>query len=317
MAHVQKKSTKKKRTVLFLILPDIHLLDMAGADQVFYEVKAYGQDVELRYCTTGNGVLTSNRMQIAAQEPYSDFNLGEGDYLFVPGSEVRYFLSPAFARFTALHEWIRRQHASGATVCSICTGAFALARTGLLNGRHCTTHWKRTAELQHLYPEAIVKENVLFTDDGRIMTSAGVSSGIDLALHIVAKEYGDRLAFIIARELVVYLRRSADAVQHSVFMQHRNHVHSGIHAVQDWLIDNIASKPALDDLARVACMSTRTLTRLFKKETGSTIGEYMLTLRKAIIGELMEKPDLTRRQIAEQCGLESERQLLRILKKMD
>jgi transcriptional regulator GlxA family with amidase domain len=315
--HQRHITINPKRIILFLLLPEIHLLDMAGADQVFYEVKSHGQDIDVQYCSISDIELeSSNHLKIGSQKHYSSFELGVSDYLFVPGSEIRYFLSSDYKDNHELHQWLRNQYVNGATICSICTGAFALAQTGLLDGKQCTTHWKRTTELQTLFPSTCVKENVLFTDDSRVMTSAGVSSGIDLALHIVAKEFGDALSFKIARELVVYVRRAGDSAQDSIYTKYRNHVHNGVHNVQDWLVENLSSKPTLEDLAQIACMSPRTLTRLFKKETGITIGEYMLLLRKSIIKELLKNPDITRKQIAGRCGLESERQIQRILKDM-
>lgn len=188
-----------------------------------------------------------------------------------------------------------------------------LARAGLLDNKQCTTHWTCTQKLQELFPRAKVQENVLFTHDGTIYTSAGVSSGIDLALHIVSQLFGESLAFSVARMLVLYIRRTGHESQHSLYMVHRNHIHAGVHKVQDWIIENLETQFILSDLANIACMSTRTLTRQFRKETGVSIGEYIRTLRKETAQKLLQNTSHTRAQIATMCGLQSTRQLQRII----
>jgi transcriptional regulator GlxA family with amidase domain len=168
--------------------------------------------------------------------------------------------------------------------------------------------------LQRDFPRLKVQENVLFTEKDGIFTSAGVASGIDLTLHILEKEMGAHFAHKVAREIVVYLRRDGSQAQQSVFLSHRNHLHAGIHAVQDWLLENLHHKASLSQLAERANMSTRNFTRIFKKETGTTIGDYLALLRREKIRELLKKPDLSRRQIAEKVGLASERHLSRLAK---
>jgi transcriptional regulator GlxA family with amidase domain len=238
-----------------------------------------------------------------------------GDYIFIPGSDVAYLNSEELSSEKALFDWVVAAYDKKVTLCTICTGAFFLASTGLLDGKNCTTHWKRTAELQEKYPRLRVLENILYTEDDRIYTSAGVTSGIDMALFIIGKIKDDYLAYKIARELVVYNRRPGNQTQQSIFLNYRNHIHSCIHRVQDWLQENIDQKVTLEELAEIACMSIRTLTRTFKKETSISVNEYITLIRKERIQELMKNPDMTRAQIARKCGLKSERQVTRIIKK--
>jgi transcriptional regulator GlxA family with amidase domain len=160
---------------------------------------------------------------------------------------------------------------------------------------------------------AKVQENVLFTEDDGVMTSAGVASGIDLALHIVSTLTDDYFCFKVAREIVVYSRRRGNQAQQSVFLSYRNHIHSGVHAVQDWLQEHLHERALLENLAEIACMSTRNLTRIFKQETGITVHDYITILRQERISELLKNPDISRVQIAQQCGLQSERQISRLI----
>ncbi len=245
---------------------------------------------------------------------FSEVQVKAGDYLIIPGSETSFLSSPEIAQQQDLFDWIVNCHAKKVNLCSVCTGAFFLAMTGLLDGRKCTTHWRLTDRLRQMFPKINVIDNILFTEEDRIFTSAGVTSGIDLALHIIAKIKDDQVSYKIARELVVYNRRSGHDAQHSIHLKYRNHIHSGVHKIQDWLHEKIDKKMVLDDLAELACMSTRNMTRVFKKETGITINDYIYLLRKEKIKELLKNPNLSRRDIAQQCGLKSERQVSRILR---
>lgn len=303
----------QKTKVVFLILPHIHLMDLAGPDQVFLEAIGYGADFELHYCSPDTPVASSSELPFGKLKPYAETHLADGDLLLIPGCELSYFQSPQFTSNQSLFAWIRSCYEQGAFVGSICSGAFALAQTGLLNGKQATTHWKRTAELQELYPKIEVLENVLFTEDGRIFTSAGIASGIDLALHLVEQRMGQWFAHKVAREMVIYNRRNGNQQQQSELLQFRNHIHSGIHSVQDWLHENLHASPSLESLADRANMSSRNLTRIFKKETSLTVNEYITLLRKEKIRQLMNNPDITRDELARKCGLKSERQISRIL----
>lgn len=300
--------------VLFIISPRTHLLDLAGPDQVFQEAVFYGAPFEISYATYMEGAGSSGGLQFCALPHFSSFNLKKGDYVLVPGMDLDILAPHKRAIIQPFSEWLTVQYRKGVNVCSICTGAFLLAHNHLLDGRPCTTHWKYVKRLQTEYPAAKVMENVLFTDRDGVLTSAGIASGIDLALHIVEKELGSYMAHKVAREIVVYMRREGHYQQQSVFLEYRNHIHAGIHAVQDWLSERLHEKSSLEQLAQVAAMSSRNLTRTFKKETGITLGDYIEQLRLERIAELIKNPDFSRRQIAQQVGLTSERHLNRLIR---
>lgn len=300
--------------IVFLLLPHIHLLDLAGADQVFLEAIEHTANLEIAYCSLTDEIYTSSHIPLGKVEHFSAITFRSGDYLIVPGAEISYLLSPEFAKQTSLFAWLNHAYLQSAYVCSICTGAYVLALASLLDGKKCTTHWKHTERLQNHFPKAKVQGNILFTEDDRILTSAGVTSGIDLALYIVSRLKDDLFSYKVARELVIYMRRQGNQAQQSVYLQYRNHIHSGIHKVQDWLQENTHQKASLIDLAEIACMSTRNLTRVFRKETGISINEFITLIRKEKINELLKNPDTTRSQIARQCGLKSERQVARLLR---
>jgi transcriptional regulator GlxA family with amidase domain len=302
-----------KTKFVFLLLPEIHLMDLAGPDQAIHEAIEYGADFEIEYCDTSNRVTSSSGLPIGNVTHYSEIKFTKGDFLIIPGSNASYLQSEKFKNNDDLLNWIRTNYQNGVNICSICAGAFALAESGLLNNISCTTHFKRTKQLQEMYPKTKVIENILFTDEDGIYTSAGIASGIDLTLHIIEKLKGSYFAHLVARELVVYKRRNGNSTQDSELLQFRNHIHSGIHKVQDWIIQNIHLKTNLSELAEIANMSERNFTRTFKKETNSTVTDFITIIRKEKIKELTKNPDLSRIEIANNVGIQSERHLSRLM----
>ena len=282
---------------VFVISPKTHILDLAGPDQVLFEAIFFKAPFELEYCTfSKEDACTASGLRFSNLKHYSEVTLKKGDYIFIPGMDTDVITGSHSPAMKDLFHWLSEQYDKEVRLCSVCTGAFLLAWSGLLNGKICTTHWKYTQKLQQLFPRVKVQENVLFTEKDGIFTSAGVASGIDLALHLVEKEMGPYFANKVAREVVLYIRRDGNQTQQSVFLSYRNHIHTGIHQVQDWLIDNLDKKSSLDQLAVLANMSTRNFTRVFKKETSITIGDYVAMLRQEKIKELLKKPDFSRQQ---------------------
>ncbi|MEI9947225.1 MAG: helix-turn-helix domain-containing protein [Chitinophagaceae bacterium] len=301
--------------ITFLVLPNTNLLDLGGASQVFYEAKDQGLDIAINFCSSETSIVTAPGISLGNVEPYKKQKLNKGDYLIILSADYKYIFSKQFKPDKALLKWLVDLKVKGVILCAICTGAFLLGKAGLLDGIKCTTHWKRTAELQSNFPKAKVQQNIIFTEDHGIYTSAGANSAIDLALHILASMKDDFFAHKIARELVVYNRRSGNEAQQSIYLNNRHHIHNGIHKVQDYLEENLNKKNSLPELAELANMSHRNFCRIFKKETSLTVIEYVNILRKERIKKLLNNPDLSRSQIARQCGLRSERQVSRIIKK--
>ncbi|WP_438361797.1 GlxA family transcriptional regulator [Micromonospora sicca] len=170
-------------------------------------------------------------------------------------------------------------HARGGTVASICAGAFALGRAGLLNGRRCTTHHEVQDELARRHRAARVVRDVLYVVDDRVVISAGIASGIDVALHLVATRHGPSAAARIARTLVVYARRNGHEPQASAMMRHRSHLSDAVHRAQDLIDVHYSELLPLAGLAAVCGVSERTLSRLFRQATGLTPLGYQQLLR--------------------------------------
>lgn len=298
--------------VIFALLPEVEVLDLAGPIQAFHEANACGADYDVEYevhsCAQEPRLRTGQGLWLSDLEPLPP--VGLEDLVIVPGArmEVLLRIDPAFRR------WLRQAHDEGAHVASVCTGAFALGEAGLLDGRQCTTHWTRLADLESRFPRARVLMNRLFVEDGRITTSAGIASGIDMALALVERRHGPLVAAAAAREMVVYVRRDGSHRQQSIYLEYRTHLHAGIHRVQDWLIAHPDEHATLTDLARLAALSSRHLTRVFRQATGVSIQEYRTRLRLERARDLLRDPGLTVEAVAARCGFESARQLRRVWK---
>lgn len=295
--------------VVFVVLPGVDLLDLAGPVEVFHAANGLGGEYRVRTAGPEPAVRSRQGLALAELEPLPQ-GIGEGDVVIVPGMAME----SARTVPPAVHAWIRAAYDAGAHVCSVCIGAFVLADAGLLNGRQCTTHWSRVADLRERHRGARVLDNRLFVDDGRITTSAGIASGIDMALSLVERRHGPLVAAAVARELVIYLRRDGGHQQQSVYLDYRTHIHPGVHRVQDWLVANPAERTTLEALGRMAFMSPRHLTRVFRQATGISIHEFTTRLRLELARNLLNDPALTIEAVAARCGFETPRQLRRVWK---
>jgi len=301
----------KANRVIFFINKSVHLLDLAGAVQTFYEAAEYGHSYEILYVADDPGPVSSAGLPFARLEHYTTVEPGDGDLLIVPGFALREL---AGATRPGLLDWLRKAGEAGAVICSVCTGSFLLAAAGLLDDKECTTHWKYTARMQKEYPRLKVQTDRLFVKCGKIYTSAGVTTGLDMALFLLEEKHGPEFAYKIAREMVVYIRRDGAEPQESVYLQHRAHINNDVHVVQDWIVNNLQKKMRIEDLAALIYTSPRNLTRLFKASTGITVGEYLEKLRvEKAVHLLRQRTKIG--TIPRQCGLQSANQLRLLLKK--
>ncbi|WP_329131798.1 AraC family transcriptional regulator [Streptomyces sp. NBC_01476] len=262
--------------VVFLLVPQLHLLDLAGPAQVFSTAADQGLGYRLRYVAEQEDVPTAQGLPLRAATSWPE--LGAADLIIVPG-----WRSPTLRDTGVLGagtlERLRAHHAAGGTVASVCAGADALGRAGLLDGRRCTTHHDVQDELAHRYPRATVVRDVLYVVDGRVVTSAGIASGIDLALHLLAVRHGPGAAARVARQMVVYARRNGDAQQTGVMLRHRAHLSDAVHRAQDLIDARFDDALPLAALAAATGLSERTLTRRFTAATGLTPLRYQQELR--------------------------------------
>jgi transcriptional regulator GlxA family with amidase domain len=198
-------------------------------------------------------------------------------------------------------EALRAAHARGAWVMSICSGVFALARAGLLDGRRCTTHWHYSDELAAAYPDVHVDENVLYVQDGTIISSAGTAAGIDACLHLVRVELGAQVAAAIARDMVVPPHRDGGQAQ---FID-RPMPTCGSAPMEEllrWMVQNLDREHTVNELAARVHMSARTFARRFRSETGATPAAWLNSQRVLRAQELLESTDLNIDEVAREAG---------------
>jgi transcriptional regulator GlxA family with amidase domain len=199
----------------------------------------------------------------------------------------------------------------------VCAGSVVAAHAGLLGGLECTTHHDHVEELRTVAPEARVHANRIFVEDGRVLTSAGVTAGIDLALHLIGRQLGHRIAATVARDLVVYLRRSAADPALSPWVMHRNHINPVVHRVQDAVSRNPADDWHAGKLADIAHTSERNLARLFSQYAQCSPLDYVQRMRVGLARELLTQGDYSVDRVAEMAGFSSAHQLRRVWRRWE
>ncbi len=196
-------------------------------------------------------------------------------------------------------------HRRGARVVGLCLGAYVLAEAGLLDGRKASTHWAYAQDLARRYPKVLVDPDVLYIDDGNILTSAGTAAGIDCCLYLLRQEFGAEIANTVARRLVIPPHRQGGQVQFIAQPLPNTARDSRLASLLDWVRANLHHPHTLDSLAEKSLMSRRTFTRHFRQLTGSTLGEWLVSERLAFTQRLLETTDQPVETIAALAGFGS------------
>jgi transcriptional regulator GlxA family with amidase domain len=272
-------------SVLIVLFDDVQSLDVTGPLEVF--TSAGNLRPHTYRITTasvgGHPVRTSSGLTIT---PDTDLRHTEAPHtLVVPGGPGSRQPQPE------LVAWLRANAPAAARLVSVCTGAFLLAEAGLLTGRRVTTHWQQCDLLAQRYPDIDVDPEPIFVRDGHIATSAGVTSGIDLALALVEDDVGRDTALAVARGLVVFLRRPGNQTQFSAQLRAQTAHRRPLRDVQRWIADHPDADLSIDMLARRASLSTRQFARAFTAETGATPGQYVDRTRMETARRLLEDTD--------------------------
>jgi transcriptional regulator GlxA family with amidase domain len=307
-----------RRVPVYVVLPArTLLLDVAGPIEVLRKASQFQAEVafDVRYVgalpelTSSIGLRVTNIGALPKRiEPEAMIVLsGHTDTPISAGNPME----PEDAGSEEVVGWLRRVVRPGVRLVCICSGALLAARAGLLDGVSCTTHFTDCGLLQQVAPTARVLENRLYVEDGERYTSAGITAGIDLMLHIVGQLTSPATAAAVARFLVVYLRRAGTDPQLSPWLEGRNHIHPAIHRVQDAITADPARDWSLEALAQLAFASPRHLSRLFNEHAGMSIPDYVNRLRVALAQQLIAETRLDMERVAERAGFASSRQLRR------
>jgi transcriptional regulator GlxA family with amidase domain len=269
----QSQAEGASQMIGVLIFPDFQLLDAAGPISVFEVAARYaGQAPSIRVIAAGPGpVRASSGVEMLARK---FGNASALSTLIIAGGEG----VEAAAQNTCTLGFVRSVARRGVRIASVCSGAFVLAEAGLLDGRRATTHWQRTRQFLGAYPNVKLEPDSIYVRDGNIWSSAGITAGIDLALAMVAEDYGEEIAQATARQLVLYHRRSGGQSQFSQLLELKTPA-GRFAELLSWAREHLDAPLTVDDLADRAGMSARHFSRAFIAETGTTPSKAVERLR--------------------------------------
>jgi transcriptional regulator GlxA family with amidase domain len=289
------------RTVAIAIFPGVQALDVAGPVDVFAEANQF-LPPDKRYHVTVLGaesgtVRASNGMALVADETFE--RAGQAfDLALVAGGPAL----PESGPDDRLTDWLTNVAARCPRYGSICTGAFALGHAGLLDDRNVTTHWQHAAQLAERFPRARVDYDRIYLRDEALVTSAGVTAGIDLSLALVAEDHGPRTALAVAKRLVVFAQRQGGQSQFSPYLTAPADEASPVARVQAYVMEHIGGSFTVKQLADVAGMSARNFARVFVQETKVTPHEFVERARVDAARKQLESTAAALKTIAYDCG---------------
>ncbi|KAA0690904.1 GlxA family transcriptional regulator [Neorhizobium sp. P12A] len=305
----------RPRRIVIVVPPNAQSLDVSGPFDAFLEAnrqspgEAALYDVRL-LSTTPERVVKAGGMSLVTDGSIFDPDFS-ADTLLVAGT-------PDYAQAYSsdqLHTWLRRRVPQTRRHGSVCTGAFFLAAAGLLDDLNATTHWQHAAELAERFPAIKVVPDQIFVEDGALYTSAGVTAGIDLALKLIEDDHGRELALMVARRLVVFLKRPGGQSQFSAHLAAQVATEGRIQTVQHWALDHLSLDLSLNVLAERAAMSVRNFTRVFQGETGTTPADFVELARVDAARRLLEDTDTPLQRVASRCGFSSPETMRRAFRK--
>jgi transcriptional regulator GlxA family with amidase domain len=300
------------RGVVILAFPDVQLLDIAGPAQVFATAAEIHGDIpvpayRVTLASRDGGAVTTSAGVTLMTASLAAAAAGPVDTLIVAGG-AGVMAAAADARTVG---WLRDASKRARRSCSVCTGAFALAAAGVLDGRRAVTHWRSCADLAERYPAIRVEKDPIFIEDGAVWTSAGVTAGIDLALAMVERDLGRRLALQVAQRLVVFLKRPGGQSQFSAALAAQASDDGAFGALHDWMAANLAADLRVEELADRAGMSVRNFARLYRARTGTTPAKAVSTMRVEAARTMLEETAVPVAEVARRCGYGDEEAMRR------
>lgn len=303
--------------VVMLGFPDAQILDVTGPLEVFSRTSRWLRDrwghespaYRLDLAATAPGPMAmSNGLTVSATVAYAD--ISACDILLVAGG----IGWERAARDEALLAWLRAMAPRVPRFGSICTGALILAAAGLLEGRRATTHWAYCERLAELSPGCAVEADAIFVEDGTLFTSAGVTTGMDLALEMVERDHGKATAVAVAQELVIYRKRPGGQAQFSRYLEAEKR-QDRLGELQLWILDHLDEDLPLERLAAATGMSARHFSRRFKDELGATPAAYVARIRLEEARRRLESGAHSLKDVARTCGFADEQNLRRAFRK--
>ncbi|OZY42683.1 AraC family transcriptional regulator [Pseudomonas fragi] len=295
------------KTVAMVLFPQFLLLDMAGPMEVFSIANRYlppEQHYELITLGTDHGQLRASNGVSVTADLHIDQADGHYDLLLVPGGPQAYNDNPAL-----LLEWLKGAVTRAGQYGSICTGAFVLGFAGLLDGYRVTTHWHYTERLIKAFPGTHVETDQIFVHDRNLITSGGVTAGIDLALSVVAADHGKKVAQDVAKVLLVVMKRQGGQAQFSPLMASVGPQETPVTRVQNHMLEHLEQAFSIDSMASLASMSPRHFARVFAREVNMTPMEFLQGARIDRARSLLETSELPLKTVAYKSGFGSVRHM--------
>jgi transcriptional regulator GlxA family with amidase domain len=311
MPNTPHSAPNATRAIEILVFPSVQLLDVTGPVQVFASAndivaEAGGmQPYATRVVSQGGRRVTASAGLEFAADSLSPFGAALDTLMVAGGGGVE-----AAAADPVLVDWVRQRARDARRTASVCTGAFLLAASGVLDGRRAVTHWSFCAELAGRFPAVRVEPDPIFVRDGPVWTSAGVTAGIDLALALVEEDLGRTVALAVARYLVVFLKRPGGQAQFSAALSLQA-AEDKFGALHEWVTTHLADDISLPILARQAGMSERSFSRRYVKATGLTPGRALERLRVERARRMLSESGLPVKRISQRCGFGSEETMRR------
>ncbi len=299
------------RDVFFVLLPSVVLLDVAGPADAFRNAEAQRPgSYRMRFVAPQPRLQAAVGLNLCDLEPLPH-QPAPGSIVVLTGiAGPRIDLNDAAAQQVV--QWLRGGAVRESLLMCVCAGSVLAGHAGLLGGRACTTHHEHLEELRRVAPGARVLDNRIFVEDGTVFTSAGVTAGLDLALHVIGQQLGAQVAANVARDLVVYLRRAGSDPALSPWVMHRNHLHPAVHRVQDAVARDPAARWGARELSAVACTSARNLARLFAEHANCSPLDYVQLIRFALARQLVTQSRLDLERVAMRAGFRSAQHLRRV-----
>lgn len=291
------------RPVAVVVFAGVQAIDVSGPMDVFEEANAFlpGEDRYQVEVIGPDGMFTaSNGMRMVAHRTYDDAPDGYDLVLVAGGPRL-----PDDLPANVMIECIQRLSTSARRTGSVCTGAFILGHAGLLAGRRVTTHWQNADALAKRFPDTVVDRDRIYVRDGDLITSAGVTAGIDLALAIVGEDHGSNVSLAVAKRLVVVAQRQGGQSQFSPYVVAPSDPTSPLATISDFVMTNLRSRLTVDDLADKLNMSRRSFARLFAAQARTTPAEFVENARLDAARNLLEGSHLALKEIAYECGFGS------------
>jgi transcriptional regulator GlxA family with amidase domain len=286
------------RRVVIVAFPGVQTLDVTGPAEVLRAAtKLHPPGYEVTVVAPDDAPLRTSTVTMVPDLPIDACRFPIDTLIVAGGTGTR-----RAEEDEHLIEWLRAAAKRSRRVTSVCTGAFLLAKAGLLDGRRATTHWASCADLAQRYPAVSVEPDPIFVRDGNVATSAGVTAGMDLALALVEEDLGREVALEAARWLVLFLKRPGGQAQFSAQLAAQTAERAPLRELQAWVPDHLGEDLSVPALARRAAMSERNFARAFRRETGMTPAAYVEAARVESARIALETGDLPVEQVARQAG---------------